>query len=355
MTHGLRAGTAAPDRAISPGEIQANPSASGLFPGASFFDVFLEIDLPLLGTLHNPEPLMIENSDITCFPPEVFFLARRTGPVSMVFKADDTEMPPRWLAGQRFGWMVLAGLASNFDTTGAALSWAWNGEGGPARLGDPFAEFEQILEAEPEMADSATAVVDVIDVVTYSDPTAFVEPDLRDSVLAGIDRAAELGQSGNPCAGTEIIVQLYLRTDGVPDPDDWVTDPTVRAVLAERIHELGAILQRQADEVGGCGVLAAPEPELAGALAIVAIRPNPSFGAVHLDCAIPVDGQVSVAIYDLAGRLVSRLVDGHMPAGRHRVTWSGDPGLGNRSSSGIYFALLKSGGHSAVRRLIVVR
>jgi hypothetical protein len=65
--------------------------------------------------------------------------------------------------------------------------------------GSGFVTYDPILEGRVPRCWRGTAKA--VDVVTYSDPTAFVEPDLRDSVLAGIDRAAELGQSGNPCAG----------------------------------------------------------------------------------------------------------------------------------------------------------
>src|SRR5262249_26042199 len=69
----VRAGTMAPDQPVSPGEIVAVHSSAGLFPGNSFFNVYVEVTAPILGTLYNSDPLMVENDNIACFPPTVVY------------------------------------------------------------------------------------------------------------------------------------------------------------------------------------------------------------------------------------------------------------------------------------------
>jgi flagellar hook assembly protein FlgD len=62
-----------------------------------------------------------------------------------------------------------------------------------------------------------------------------------------------------------------------------------------------------------------------------------------------------LAIYDVAGRLVSTLVDGETGAGEHVVMWDGTDRRKAAVSSGIYFYRLTSGEESSIRRMQLVR
>ena len=67
---------------------------------------------------------------------------------------------------------------------------------------------------------------------------------------------------------------------------------------------------------------------------------------------------VRVEVYDLSGRLVSRLSDDSQEAGRHEVTWTGRDGSGGLAPPGIYLVRIdldvddKSGKNSSVHRLV---
>ncbi|MCI0698857.1 M4 family metallopeptidase [candidate division KSB1 bacterium] len=52
--------------------------------------------------------------------------------------------------------------------------------------------------------------------------------------------------------------------------------------------------------------------------------------------AMPFNGQVSIAIYDIEGRLVTNLVSGTKTAGEHTLRWNGLDGAGNRVANGVY-------------------
>ena len=67
------------------------------------------------------------------------------------------------------------------------------------------------------------------------------------------------------------------------------------------------------------------------------------------------DGHVRLEIYDVTGRLVSRLVDEAMPAGRHDVAWDGRDEKGSAVASGVYFSRLSFGGESLTGRLTLLR
>ncbi|MCY3762724.1 MAG: hypothetical protein OXH50_15860, partial [Gemmatimonadetes bacterium] len=67
---------------------------------------------------------------------------------------------------------------------------------------------------------------------------------------------------------------------------------------------------------------------------------------------------VRVEVYDLSGRLVSRLSDDSQAAGRHKVTWTGRDGSGGLAPPGIYLVRIdldvddKSGKNSSAHRLV---
>jgi len=359
MTEGpvaVRAGTFAPSRPICAGEIQAFPNAEeGLFPGDSFFNMFVEVDLPLLGTLYNTDPLMVENSGVDCFPPRVVYLHKHTGPVMMKFKADDTQPVKRWLAGDNFGWLVLAGHGINFDSAGVAPA---DGRTGARSTNvDPFAEFLALVNAEPEMADTATLVVDVQDVLEFSPPSAYLQPQFRDSLENGIALAAALGKAGNPCAALFEANRMYQRVDSLPPATDWVVDHAVRRILANRIQGLSAQLLAQANQSGGCNATTDAPPMTPGRLALLGITPNPTSGESTIRYALPASDRVNLSVYDVTGRHVRTLVDGKLPAGSYQAVWDGhqDRASGRLVKSGTYFIRLTAAGRVETKRVVIVR
>jgi hypothetical protein len=71
--------------------------------------------------------------------------------------------------------------------------------------------------------------------------------------------------------------------------------------------------------------------------------------------ALPEAAEVSLKIYDIAGRLVQTLVDGIVEVGRHQVVWDGTNQHGVKVASGIYFYQLCAGEFTQVRKMSLVR
>ena len=90
-------------------------------------------------------------------------------------------------------------------------------------------------------------------------------------------------------------------------------------------------------------------------LRLAAAFPNPAAGATTLDLQIPRGGAATLAIYDLGGRRVRRLLDGEMSAGSQRVVWDGRDDGGGSVPAGLYLARLDAIGARATLRLVVVR
>jgi FlgD Ig-like domain len=85
------------------------------------------------------------------------------------------------------------------------------------------------------------------------------------------------------------------------------------------------------------------------------LGPNPSGQVVELRFELERPADVSLRIYDVAGRLVTTLADARLPAGRHDLTWTGKTGSGEPVAAGVYFARLESSEVNSVRRLVRVR
>ncbi len=65
--------------------------------------------------------------------------------------------------------------------------------------------------------------------------------------------------------------------------------------------------------------------------------------------------EVTLAIYDVAGRLVRRLVEGTRPPGDHGVGWDGLDDRGVAVATGVYYYRLSVGGSSASKKVVLIR
>ncbi len=78
--------------------------------------------------------------------------------------------------------------------------------------------------------------------------------------------------------------------------------------------------------------------------------PNPFNATTHIGFNLPAAGNVSLAVYDLAGREVARLTDGVQVAGRHEAVWTAD-GV----SSGVYVVKLAAGEFKSTHKIVLIR
>jgi len=101
-------------------------------------------------------------------------------------------------------------------------------------------------------------------------------------------------------------------------------------------------------------VVSAPEHAPPVALALRA-SPNPSFARTSIAFDLPVAGRVSLAVYDVAGRLVRSLVEGPREAGRFVEAWDGRSSSGSASLAGVYFVRLMANGRTLSERVVRMR
>jgi hypothetical protein len=81
------------------------------------------------------------------------------------------------------------------------------------------------------------------------------------------------------------------------------------------------------------------------------VAPNPVRARATLALALPRAAAVRVRVLDLQGRVVARLHDGLLSAGRHAFTWEVVAGV----PPGLYLAVAETPGHSVRARVAVVR
>jgi hypothetical protein len=83
--------------------------------------------------------------------------------------------------------------------------------------------------------------------------------------------------------------------------------------------------------------------------------PNPSRIGRTIAFSVPRASAAEVSIFDVRGRLVARRPVGVGPSGGGQAEWDGRDTSGRAVSSGIYFAVLDSGGSEGCCRLAVLR
>lgn len=84
-------------------------------------------------------------------------------------------------------------------------------------------------------------------------------------------------------------------------------------------------------------------------------NPNPFINETRISYTIPADCQVSLSIFDLNGKPVRTLTNGHQVAGSHSILWNGLDNTGNPASSGIYYYQLNTDNYQETRKMFILR
>jgi hypothetical protein len=85
------------------------------------------------------------------------------------------------------------------------------------------------------------------------------------------------------------------------------------------------------------------------------ISPNPASGPVSFQFAMPRAGRISLAIYDVAGRLVRTPLDQGIASGTHSLLWDGRDRHGALVPAGAYYVAMRVNGQQLARKLVILR
>jgi hypothetical protein len=95
------------------------------------------------------------------------------------------------------------------------------------------------------------------------------------------------------------------------------------------------------------GVGDLPPPTLA-----LSARPNPASGRARFECRLPAASRIRLTLYDVAGHVVTTLIDGWEPAGVREATWNGRDASGKAVPSGVYLAQLVVGAERRSQKVV---
>ncbi len=240
-------------------------------------------------------------------------------------------------------------------------------------LGQDTLEFYQVvvdtLSDSTLLADGVTQTVTITNNNTYNDPG--IAAAYPDSVMAL--------EPFSPGYGTDAtnIVDGIAFIAGHPSPvgniATWWNTPDVAATFPDldtiALADLDLGYKSQVSFTGATdnGVLGdrnwtGHTLEIMEALKGVPDRfslaqnfPNPFNPSTVIRYDLTRAADVQLAIYNLLGQEVARLVNGNQHAGAHTATWRGLDSEGNSVSSGVYFYRLESEGFQQTRKMLLMR
>jgi hypothetical protein len=83
--------------------------------------------------------------------------------------------------------------------------------------------------------------------------------------------------------------------------------------------------------------------------------PNPFNPSTTIAYRLDKPAHVRLAVYDMRGRQVRMLVDQYQPEGRYDVRWYANDGDGMMPASGTYFAQLRVGNQTAIKKMVYAK
>jgi len=98
-----------------------------------------------------------------------------------------------------------------------------------------------------------------------------------------------------------------------------------------------------------------PSSDLVVSTMLRPAAPNPFNPQTRMDFSLREAGHVELAVFNLKGALVNRLVDERMSAGEHSAVWNGKDNNGASLASGVYFARFVAGGVVMTQRLVLIQ
>ncbi len=84
-------------------------------------------------------------------------------------------------------------------------------------------------------------------------------------------------------------------------------------------------------------------------------RPNPFNPGTSIWFDLPQPAAVKLSVFNAQGQLVSVIVNGTLPAGRHEAVWPGRDDAGRPAASGVYFYRLESPLGARTRKMVLVK
>lgn len=213
-----------------------------------------------------------------------------------------------------------AGATVNYLVTGLAISGlAWDGVTGAIWC----------------MTNSDPDVIYELD-SGYPPPATWLDASPRsDTVSAGDTFAVTVTFDSDGLVPGIYTGELSINNNSINDP---VIVPCTLEVVLVGVEEAGR------------------RPGLPRVHALSQSSPNPMrAGPATISYQVAAEGDVSLKIYNAAGRLVNTLVAGSLEPGYYKEIWDGRDSSEKKVPSGVYFCRLSIGSFEASRKMVVLR
>ncbi|MEC9026135.1 MAG: T9SS type A sorting domain-containing protein, partial [Candidatus Neomarinimicrobiota bacterium] len=83
--------------------------------------------------------------------------------------------------------------------------------------------------------------------------------------------------------------------------------------------------------------------------------PNPFNPSTTILYDVPQEGYVSLVVYDLMGREITKLMNGRMDAGYYSMQWNGRNSFGSMVSAGVYFYQIQVNGFVQTKKMLLLK
>ena len=158
---------------------------------------------------------------------------------------------------------------------------------------------------------------------------------------------------------------VFVKAEG----EDWVRMVTDKRLIVDPIYAAGGTTKSVAGDArpvlrlappmeasdSGDGADVATDENVPVRTEFTAPYPNPFNPEVTIAYALSEATDVTIAVYDVRGRLVKAIHAGVQPAGRYEEVWRGRDDAGLRQASGVYFIHLRAGTYERTRRVALLK
>jgi hypothetical protein len=214
---------------------------------------------------------------------------------------------------------------------------------------------------------SDTLLMDVVDIEVHPTNTDTVLAVTRFGVYKSTDGGSAWEHIGSSMVNGVVIDQMnpdqvYIATDsgvyqGTLD-GDWtimyqgLDDSLITSIGINPGNYLfcGTAFSAMFRWDLGTGIQEHTTTSLSG----IYVFPNPASRNATISYHMRHESEVTVAVYDVQGRLINTLYDGRQTAGTHNILWNGRDIRGIAVPSGVYLCRLTTGEETAVQKLILV-
>ena len=250
----------------------------------------------------------------------------------MIFAMNYGVVAPKAIPffGEQEIWPALA-LALEERSAGAEIEIAVNLKGNA----DEVKGLSAVVEYDPAELEFVRARLSG-DMISPLGPVFFWFEPLESGVqvdVAVLGTDVTIGGSGD-------VAYLTFRTLG----DEYAVDIGSATLRGAANEPLGAEFQGLASK-----------PDLPTVFRLVGNSPNPFNPLTKIAYHVPYESNVSIRIYDVAGREVRVVVDDVVDPGRYQAVWNGQDEAGEAVGSGVYFCVMETPDYRGSQKMLLLK